>query len=901
MESYEEESEDEGVPEWRVVEEKRKQQEQKEIERARLEEQRRQEKEALESEEQEDKDSIDDEFEAKVRTKEIRRINPNLLVQFMNENKEETPSTRRPKKEIIETQHVLVTETAPRDDSDLEDAKEKEEEDVEDEYDLKVKKGQVNKLVLDNNPFLQKQTRDEAPVARKRSDAEKTRKEPKQASRDCVIQEEVLVRAVDDEVVESRPDVGFHEGKEDDEYEVKVKSKLVKRLSQDQFTFLRKQEEEERRRLQEEERRRIEREERESLKKEEERRRRLEAEARAREEERIRREEEIRRKEEEKRARREEENRRRLEEAERVRREEEERLHREEELEQIRLEEMRRQKEAAKKKFESGVFDDVTVNRSEKDMYSVGRLDSNKFLQFQQSRPEEPKLKSRPRVEQKAKKESKFPEAEVETVEMTSVDLIESSPYEEDIAMGLSEDAEYEEKRKSVGKLDKEWYIKQQRKQTDENERRARDLEEQRLREERNEMLRIKDEGSKRWEDDDSSAEVVGSLEKRSKLTADKFSLFEHDAEAGHRRPRKTQMEGSITVEKRDEVQSAPVEKLEYQSNEEKKSKSYDDDDDYVIILGMDDSETAQRKMRLQREREEKELLRQEEERRRLLAEEESLNFRANEAESDKPKSVGKLNYGQFSMFQQEGSVAPKPQTRKQVPAVVQEVVSVQSQEEVESAPVIMDEAYAYPTETQEDAEYEKKINTGGRLDVDKFLNARSQDSVERTQRAKRMAEERMRQEQEELAKLRSEERRRMQADLDAGYVEEGERIQTLQSGSKKSLSDSDSERSRKVSIEGKTSKPKEYEPDSTDKGVSVGRLPEELRSQFEGESKKTDSRRKSSKIKDSRSHTDGESPRTNSIESLRSTSGDSLPSVPRDKDMNGTASLAEKSSSLDR
>ena len=69
-----------------------------------------------------------------------------------------------------------------------------------------------------------------------------------------------------------------------------------------------------------------------------------------------------------------------------------------------------------------------------------------------------------------------------------------------------------------------------------------------------------------------------------------------------------------------------------------------------------------------------------------------------------------------------------------------------------------MDEAYAYhggPAETQENAEYEKKINTGGRVDVDKFLNARSQDSVERTQRAERMAEERMHQEQEQLDKLR--------------------------------------------------------------------------------------------------------------------------------------------------
>lgn len=553
------------------------------------------------------------------------------------------------------------------------------------------------------------------------------------------------------------------------------------------------------------------------------------------------------------------------------------------------MEEMRRQKEAAKRKFQTGIFDDVPVTRSEKDIYSVGRLDANKFLQFQQNSTEEPKLKSKPPYEQKVTKEPKVPKADIETVQVASVDLIESSPFEEDRGSFLSEDADYEEKRKSVGKLDKDWYIIQQRKQAEENERRAKELEEQRLREERNEMLR--------FQDDDSTAEVVGTLEKRrSRLSADKFSVFEQDAAGGYGRPRKTQREGSIVVEKREEVQSTPAEIQECEINEEIRTKNYDDGS--VIILGMDDSETARRKMRLQRERDEKELLRQEEERRRLLAEG-SLDFRASEAESDKPKSVGKLNYEQFSVFQQEGSVAPKAKPRKQDPQVIQEVVNVKSQEVVESSPVDMNEAYVDrggPCETQEDVEYEKKINAGQRLDVDKFLNARSQESVERTQRAKRMAEERMRREQEELAKLRLEEQRRMQTEVDAGYEKESDLIQTLETGSRKSISDSDSEK-----IERKTSKPKEHELESTDKGVGVGRLPEELRLQFESDSQNSSSRRQSTKIKGPRSLTDEESTRTNSIESLRSISGESLSSGARDKDMNGTAGTFEKLSSLER
>lgn len=770
------------------MEERRKQQEQEEIARARLEEQRRLEREAQEAEEQEDTDSVDDEFEAKVRTKEIRRINPNLLVQFMSENKEEVPNKRMPKKETIETQRVLVTETAPRDDSDLEDSKGKNvDDDDDDEFELKVKKGQVNKLVLDNSPFLQQQKKEEVPVARKRSDPEKSRKGSKKNLKSHVVQEDMLVQVVHDDVVESQPDMIFQGGEEDEGYEGKIKSKDVRRLSQNQFFFLRKQEEEERKRLQEEERRRIEREERELLKKEEERRRRLEAEARAREEERIRREEETRKREEEERARKEEEKRRRLEEAERTRQEEEERLRKEEEEERIRWEEMRRQKQAAKLKFESGSFDGVPVSRTENDIYSVGRLDTNKLLQFQQGPREEPKLKSRPRVEHKKTEEYKLPEPEVETVHVASVDLIESSPYEEDLERRVTEDEMYEEKRKSVGKLDREWYIKQQQRQTEENERRAKELEEQRLREERNEMLRIKGEDSQRREDDES---------------------------------------------------------------------------------------------------------------RGLLVKDEDLSMDTDEAESDKFKNVGKLNYQQFSMFQKEGSVVPKAQPRKRAPEVVQEVVTVQSQQDVESAPVNMDESDAYrraPYVTQEDSDYEKRINTGKRLDVDRFLNARSQEAVERTERAKRMADERKRQEEEELAKLRSEERRRMEAEVGSDYVKESGGTQATDSRKKSASStDPNSERQRRTPIEREPPRHRDSdtETERIDKGVSVGRLPQELRSQFEGEKRKTDSdsRRKSSKTKGSRSSS------KNSMESPHSTSTDSVSDIPHDKEMNGGVSPKDKS-----
>ena len=858
------------------MEEKRRQQEQEEIERAKLEEQRRREREASESGE-EDSDLVCDEFEAKVRTKEIRKINPNLLFQFMGEQGEKgkPSSAKTPEKEPIKIQQAPAEDTSEEEDtssedSDAEDIKQKVADGEDDEYEIKVKSGQVKKLVLDNSPFAQKTTKEEPQVIQRRPEAKTKNPEP-------IVQEE-LVQVVDDKVVESEPDLLFQEPEEDDVYEAKVKSKLVKRLSQDQFVFLRKQEEEKRRRAQEEERRRAEREEREWIRKEEERRRRLEAEARAQEEERIHREEEIRKKVEEERAQKEEERRRKVEEAERVRREEEERIRREEEEELLRMEEMRRQKQEAKKKFESGVFDVIPINHTEKDIYSVGRLDSNKLMQFQKSVSEEPKLKSKFRDKEKTViDESKVPEPEAETVVMTSTDLIETSPYDERFDIGPSEDSEYEEKRKSVGKLDKDWYLKQQERQAEEQNRRARELEEQRLREERNEMLRIRQEASSKPRDNDEPSSETPDrsdfTQNRSKLSVDKLSRFEKDAKEESKKSRKKK-DKSKKLKKRDEVQPVPLDNGESPSKEKKKSMSSEDGS--VVILTRDDEDTVHRQMRLQREREESELLRLEEERRRLASEEDSYT---DEAYSDKPKNVGKLSQQHFSKFQPEGPSAAKLKTQKQEPQKVQEVISFQSQEDVESAPVNIEQAEVGPAMTQEDTEYEQKISKGQRLDVDKFLSSRSQEATEREQRAKKLAEERARQEQEELAKLRAEEMERKK-----------KKMQEL------SIEDNVEE---DISVQQNSAPTKAFESggpkdETIDKRISVGRLPDELRSTFEGGTSKpdgSDSRKKSSKkSKGSSSKSSRDSPSRSS----RSSSSD-LSYAPYDRDLNGSVSPREE------
>ena len=160
------------------------------------------EREAMEEENAEGgSDSSDDEFEAKVRTKEIRRINPSLLGQFLNEPEQEPERpgrSRKPLEQKVEVSNVQLIESAPSIDLPLgEERHERTEEDV---YEEKVKSQQVRKLKLDNSPFLQAKEEDHA------------RKDVLRGSR-IVVQEESYVQKIDHTIVESLPssDIGTNE------------------------------------------------------------------------------------------------------------------------------------------------------------------------------------------------------------------------------------------------------------------------------------------------------------------------------------------------------------------------------------------------------------------------------------------------------------------------------------------------------------------------------------------------------------------------------------------------------------------------------------------------------------------------------------------------------------------
>lgn len=152
------------------------------------------EREAMEEDEEDETDSSEDEFEAKVRTQEIRRINPNLLGQFLKKPEKEPEKVvkaMKPTEQKIEVASVQMVESTPSSDSEEEEeAEESTERTVEDEYEDKVKSGQIRKLRLDNNPFLQAKGDDHRDAPR--------------GSR-IVGQEERFVQKVELTVVESAP------------------------------------------------------------------------------------------------------------------------------------------------------------------------------------------------------------------------------------------------------------------------------------------------------------------------------------------------------------------------------------------------------------------------------------------------------------------------------------------------------------------------------------------------------------------------------------------------------------------------------------------------------------------------------------------------------------------------
>lgn len=158
------------------------------------------EREAMEENEEDETDSSDDEFESKVRTQAIQKINPNLLGQFMKEPErgpEKPVRSVKPKEQNIEVSDVQLMETTPSVDTSSDESEEEEEHErsVEGEYEEKVKSGQIRKLKLDNSPFLQ---------AKEDDTAYHVQKDVPRGSR-IVVQEERDIQNVERTIVESAP------------------------------------------------------------------------------------------------------------------------------------------------------------------------------------------------------------------------------------------------------------------------------------------------------------------------------------------------------------------------------------------------------------------------------------------------------------------------------------------------------------------------------------------------------------------------------------------------------------------------------------------------------------------------------------------------------------------------
>lgn len=814
----------------RQLEEERRKTEQEEIRRAKEEERRRQQEEEEDS--QQEEEFPDDEFELKVKTKAVNKIDRSLLGQFLKEDRKEQdiPRKRSPQeKNFIQEEPVPVAETLtvvesqPVESTPYEAEPEhnetfvKESDLPDDEFERKIQHKKIGRINLKSSPFHGKPEEVPHSVQRKKPEARRSDVDGRVVAVNLVHEESVpfveTLEVVGSEPVEVAPSdelsaddiferkvqeknigkinlgsIPFGGNKteepsydvrrkrreerrpeedvqgyvetlqesapsdrteersietsprtneldfEDDEFELKVKKKDVKKLDLAQFEFKQKELEEKEHRLRqlEEERRKKEREEKEQLRKEEERRRlQLEAEARAR-----------------------------AEEEERMRQEEEE-------LERRREEDKRRQE------YESNAEVIIIEDGEPK---SVGKLDPTKFSHFQQKSPTEAKPPAKP----PRKNDLVVSQSSEETVIQSEVvSETRSAPNIEAFENGV-EEIDYEEKRKEVRRLDKDWYFRQQQLETGEAERKARHLEEERRRLEREEIERSRqEERIKKSSNSDEDVSVTFELDSASpdkptnvgRLNLNKFSQFQQSDMS----PRNTQKQH---IEYERQPKAKPQEVIVESNDVEVESSPYEAD----------------------------------------FQESEPSGF-------DKPRNVNKLSESHLAVFNRADTQA-KPNT--ETPEKSRKGSIKAQQERSPNGGVVQVQEITVkstPQDVDEEIDYELKLKDVKKLDVDRFMQSRKEEVLERERRKKQLEEERSRIEKKEMEERKKEERRRSQKfteDQVDGGDDQDNSLHTEVAAKKKSKTSQE----KAVEING--------DAEQDEKRKSVGRLSFDQFSQFQ-------------------------------------------------------------------
>ena len=604
-------------------------------------------------------DLADDEFERKVLGKKIGKINlgsgpfsgepPAEQAHRVSQRPEPKrkdigEEARKPFEEVIPvTRTIEVVESLPTDfgpgEDDSSDEVPRNKDFTDDPFERKVQEKKIGKINLVSSPFMGSSKAEEPQPEIRRKRKEEARRD--EETRDYGSERSVVevVESAKEQPIESAPVVIENE---DDEFELKVKKKEVKKLNMAQFEFQQREAEEKEQRLRqlEEERRRKERDEAEKLKREEQRRRlQLEAEARAR-----------------------------AEEEERIRREEEEL-------------ELQRREEQREPDYHMG-GEEVSEDPEPR---SVGKLDITKFSQFQREATPPPK----PPRTYEARVAQSPQEPVVQTVAASET---HTAPAVYSLENG-DEDLDYEEKRKDVGRLNADWYFRQQEQEAEEARRKARNLEEERRRLEREEIERSRQEEVVRQDTDPAvGSSERGSSEKPSnvgKLNLGKFSQFQQSPPVNTQKPARVEVDGGPKAQTKDVVIVSSVAEVEGSPEVEYEVES-----------------------------------------------------------SDKP-GVGKLSYDHVAMFNNKADVQTTPEKRRG---------GSQAPKRVE---VVAKEEPPSPPRDADQENFDERTKNVKKLDVDRFIQSRREESLERQQRKKQLEEERLRLEKLEMEERKLEERRR--------------------------------------------------------------------------------------------------------------------------------------------
>lgn len=418
---------------------------------------------------------------------------------------------------------------------------------------------------------------------------------------------------------------------------------------------------------------------------------------------------------------------------------------------------------------------DSNINNTDNETRNVKKLDISLFSKFKQEKPRQ----QAPVRKSSVKKDEKTVYSN-EVVTVSKVTEVESAPAP------LTEDEEYELKRRSVGKLNKGWLSQMHEQGNKEAEQRLKETEKERINQEQYEINKLKNEEMKRrqYEPEDAFGnegnDVTDKPQNVKRLDNSVMSPFlkgGKSPDSASKKKTKDEIREERKLARRESRSKINTDEVVYvqetiEVQESPEETTFDgppknvgrlDKGRYLQMMGDDSSEKEKRKRQLEEERvrrelEEMERLREDEERRNR----EDFHYEvSNSTVTDKPQNVNKINLSHFSQFQQKDTVVEvtRKTSAKKSPEAQKEKQRVPDQDVIETSVVTEVHSAPYSYEDEEIV-IEEKPKSVGKLDFNKITKSFAEEAEEKQRRLVELERERIRRENEEREFLLREQQR---------------------------------------------------------------------------------------------------------------------------------------------